>query len=238
MRIFFDENNNIVGYSVIFSKENKIKNKAKISTKNKNFNYLDIDNDLAEKVLIKGIDKFEIKNNKLVEKKVIEEKKLDFTTKKVIVDLKNFIVNSDLRRHLKEKDNYEFKRVYKIKKEEIDFSYLYPSDRLILSEMCENCLKGKENVRVYSLYYKENNDLAALSYLSYFQNMFEVKILYHNEKYDNAGYIIIYYLIKELKKEGFKYLNLGSLTFLESGINQFKKKWGKVVSYDDLRKIR
>jgi hypothetical protein len=238
MRIFFDENNNIVGYSVIFSKENKIKNKAKISTKNKNFNYLDIDNDLAEKVLIKGIDKFEIKNNKLVEKNIIEEKKIDFTTKKVIVDLENFRLSSDLKRHLKEKDNYEFKRVYKIKKEEIDFDYLYPSDRLILSEMCENCLKGKENIRVYALYYKENNDLAALSYLSYFKNMFEVKILYHNEKYDNAGYIIIYYLIKELKEEGFKYLNLGSLTFLESGINQFKKKWGKVVSYNDLTKIQ
>lgn len=155
--------------------------------------------------------------------------------KTVIVDVQAFNPNYEITRHLKTIDAYVFEELLEIPIEKIQTKYLYHSDELVLKRVHAGTLTRGKNKRYFGLFDKE--ELVAFVFILDILTFPRMAVLYHNETYNDGGYQILFSLINLLKKEGITYLDLGGLTREESGINQFKRKWGKEIFASEVSKL-
>lgn len=155
--------------------------------------------------------------------------------KTILVDTFNFKPNSDLKRHFQETSSYVFKELSEPPYDEIKSEYLYESDKMILELIKSGRIRPTVKNRRYFALYK-GDVLAGFIFTNELKNLPQISILYQDEAYNNAGYIIVYNLVNLLKVEKVRYLDLGGLTREDSGINQFKQKWGKNVFAKDIEK--
>lgn len=162
---------------------------------------------------------------------LVKPKKSNNCCKTVLVDLQNFKLNYDIRRHINKlnESEFEFKRLGILPYHLLKKEYIYKKDELIYKEFIGQDVSDDDRIRIYSLF--KGDQIASLATLIY-RNLFTLLTLYW--EVSDASYLLLYKIICELKKENFKYLDLGGLTKEDSGINQFKKKWGMIVNLKDL----
>lgn len=239
MKIYLDSNNKVIGYETVFYDKKKEKRPITdldngnrqwgmfLSEKQNNFirDHLDKGGKVTQLALRKD-GTFLIENG--------HQKPGDCVgcPKTVMVDTSIFKVNADIKRHLKDKDIYEFKSLDEIPFDSLNEKYLYYFDKATLEfERTKRTMINPGSKRFFGLFNKENK-LVAFIYLLQ-REAPTIMILYQDEEYDNTGYIILLNLIELFKKEKIKYLDLGGLTRNESGINQFKRKFGNVIPIAD-----
>lgn len=147
--------------------------------------------------------------------------------KTILVDLQTFKPNYEITRHLKDIQKYSFKELQTIPLEQIDMKYLYRSDEAVLKRVHAGTLTRGKNKRYFGLF--DNSELVAFVFTINIKSTPQIAVLYHNEKYNDGGYFVLYSLINLLKSDGIEQLDLGGLSREESGINQFKRKWGTEI---------
>lgn len=244
MIIYFNEENRIVGVDLFYEKERKINPIEINGVKTK---YLVINNEELQKKVFKIINNNELSSPKIsdyiydIEKQDIVLKPVgsliqtkstnNNCCKTVIVDLQNFTLNADLRRHIKKvnENEFEFKRLGILPYHLLKKSNIYSKDDLIYKEFIGQDVSEDDRIRIYSLF--KNGEIASLITLVY-KDLFTLLTLYW--EVSDASYLLLYKVINELKQENFKFLDLGGLTKEDSGINQFKKKWGITINRADL----
>lgn len=236
MKIYIDKNNRVKAFEIIFEKdlsvykENHLKGKdyKGILISENDYQFI-IDN------LNKGlkIDDFVFDGKKVIINKISSNNdcidclpylKNNFT---VIVDLSKFKVNSDLKRHLKNINDFYFKLDNNFDFSKIDKSKLNFKDAEIINLI--NKKKFSIKYDFFVLFDKEENFVGFC--LVFLEEIPKIIVFY--SYIEDGGYILFFNIIKFYKSK-YKYLDLGGLTKEDSGINQFKKKWGMVVSLKDL----
>jgi len=241
MKIYLDPTNKIIGYETVFYDKKKEKRPiTDLDNGNRQWGMLlnEKQNKYIQKHLDKGgkITQLTLKKDgSLTVNKPDEAKTKGNCTncpKTIMIDTGLIKFNSDLMRHMKDKVLYTFKELDVIPFESIDESYLYFIDKSIIEfEKNGRYQIDRSLKRFFGLFDKDNH---LVSFIYLFQREIPIMmLLYQDEKYDNTGYIILYYLIELFKKEGKKYLDLGGLTREESGINQFKRKFGQEILIAD-----
>ena len=239
MKIYLNSNNKVVGYETVFYDKKKEKRPITdldngnrqwgmfLSEKQNNFirEHLDKGGRITQLALRKD-GTFLVENG--------QQKQGDCVgcPKTVMVDISTFKVNADIKRHLKDKNAYEFRSLDEIPFDSLNEKYLYYFDKATLEfERTKRTMINPGSKRFFGLFNKENI-LVAFIYLLQRETP-TIMILYQDESFDNTGYIILSYLIDLFKKEGIRYLDLGGLTRQESGINQFKRKFGSIIPIAD-----
>lgn len=239
MKIYLDSNNKVIGYETVFYDKKKEKRPITdfdngnrqwgklLSEKQNNFirDHLDSGGRITQ-LSLKKDGTFSIENT---------QKKSGECTgcpKTVMVDISLFKATSDLKRHFKDKDGYEFRELQDVPFDDIKEKYLYFFDRTIIQFEKDGRFKIDKSLKRYFGLYTKDKKLSAFVYTLQ-KEIPIIMVLYQDETYDNAGYIVLSYLIDLLKKEGGRYLDLGGLTKEETGINQFKRKFGNVIPIAD-----
>lgn len=243
MIIYFNKENRIVGVDLYYDKEKKI---FPIEINGVKTKYLIINNENLQKKIYQIINNNQLTSPKISDyiydfekqdivlqpvKNLIKAKNDNKCCQTVIVDLQNFNPDSDLKRHIKKVDEneFEFKRLGILPYHLLKKEYIYKKDDLIYKEFIGQDVSGDDRIRIYSLL--KNNKIASLITLIY-KDLFTLLTLYW--EVSDASYLLLYKVINELKQENFKFLDLGGLTKDDSGINQFKKKWGITINRADL----
>lgn len=239
MKIYLDSNNKVIGYETVFYDKKKEKRPITdldngnrqwgmfLSEKQNNFirEHLDKGGRITQLALRKD-GTFLVENG--------QQKQGDCVgcPKTVMVDTSTFKVNADIKRHLKNKEEYKFMELQNIPFDGIKEKYLYFFDKSIIEFERKGKLNTDKSLKRYFGLFTENNVLVAFIYTLQ-KEIPIIMILYQDESFDNTGYIILSYLIDLFKKEGIRYLDLGGLTRQESGINQFKRKFGSIIPIAD-----
>jgi hypothetical protein len=245
MKIYTDKNNRLVGLEIVFydkNKEERPKTDLDIGREKKAFF---INNSLYD-VLVEYLNRggklndliYDEKKNIFIQDKINEERFICSleTTQVVVIDLEKFRLNSDLRRHLKNVQEYELRELNEIPFEKIKEEYLYPSDKIILENEKSGRLKMLGDKRYFGLFYKDN--LIAFVFLARISDFYQVLVLYYDKEINNSGYAIIYLIIEKLKSEGEELLNLGKLSRSNIGSDQFKKKWGRAEFINNVKNLK
>lgn len=239
MKIYLDASNKLIGYEVVFYDKKKEKrpitnldigiDKKELFLNEKQNNFIRDFTDKDGRITQLSLNKdgtFSINDEAKINNECIN------CPKTVIVSISHYKPNSDLQRHFKGKSSYIFKEINNIPLDSINEKYLYYFDKSVI-QLEKNGKSPLDNKlkRYFGLFDKENK-LVAFIYLVQ-QELPVISVLYHNEEYDNGGYIILNELIELFKKEKRKYLDLGGMTRKESGINQFKSKFGIIIPIAD-----
>lgn len=239
MKIYLDSNNKVIGYETVFYDKKKEKRPITdldngnrqwgmfLSEKQNNFirEHLDKGGRITQLALRKD-------GTFLVENEQQKQGDCVGCPKTVMVDTSTFKVNADIKRHLKNKEEYKFMELQNIPFDGIKEKYLYFFDKSIIEFEKRGKLNTDKSLKRYFGLFTENNVLVAFIYTLQ-KEIPIIMILYQDELFDNTGYIILSYLIDLFKKEGIRYLDLGGLTRQESGINQFKRKFGSIIPIAD-----
>lgn len=236
MKIYLDKNNQLTGYEMTFFDPKKKRPKTDLKTgKEAKSAYLnEKQNRFIQRYIEKGGKITDLKfNGRLIENKI---KNKPFVCgfdkyKTIIIDVEKFRADSDLSRHLKDSEKYTIEELENIPIDKIDKKYLYYSDNFIIEKESQGGIPASGKKRFFALF-NENKDLSAFSFII-FKPMPILLVLYHDERFNNAGYILINKIVEKLKDEKIKYFDLGGLTGKESGINQFKRKFGKEIFVKD-----
>lgn len=237
MKIYLDKNKRVTGYDVVFFQPKSPRPETNLETgqedtivflTSKQDQYI---RDYAQQGGLVTDLLFDGEFRE--EKQVIPEAVCGYNLHQtVLVETQTYTLDADLKRHLQGMETYSFQELTTIPIEKIKEQYLYPSDKLILQKEYAGKLPVGRQKRYFGLF--DNEILVAFIFLLSLSDHPKIGVLYQDEQYNNAGYWILHSLITHLTKENVELLDLGGLTSEESGINQFKKKWGKVVLTKDL----
>jgi hypothetical protein len=241
MKIYLDSNKRLIGYEVVFYDKKKEKRpvtnlenddkKSQLFLSEKQNNFIRDYADKAGKIsdlILKDDGTFEESKRQTI----VREGDCINCPKTVVVYIESFKPNSDLQRHFKDKALYTFKELNTIPFDSINDKYLYYFDKSIIEFEKNGRYQIDRSLKRFFGLFTSDNKLAAFIYIIQ-KEIPIIMILYQDEQYDNAGYIVLNYLIDLFKIEKKKYLDLGGLTKNESGINQFKRKFGMTINIAD-----
>lgn len=239
MKIYIDDTNKLIGYEVVFY-DKKIEkrpitnldsgeHKRELFLSEKQNNFIRDYTDKGGKITQLSLNK---DGTFTINKEVKKDVGCKNCPKTVLVSIKHYEVNADLSRHFKDKSLYTFKELDTIPFDSINEKYLYYFDKSILDFEKNGHHKIERSLKRFFGLFDKDTKLVAFIYLMQKENP-TIMILYHDEAYNNAGYIILSYLIDLFKEEKRDYLDLGGLTKDESGINQFKNKFGVIIPIED-----